>query len=104
MSVRDDDGAWRQFAYRGLPHAYYTRVAWALLELSAVTSEGRHRGAAEAQLRWALEHQNANGWLRNNSFDGTNPPFTHTIVYAAEGLLGAGALLEDPNLVASAIE
>jgi hypothetical protein len=102
IEVQDPDGAWRQYAYQGIPHAYYTRVAWALAELYAVTGDDRHREGALRQLRWALARQDENGWFRENSFDSTSEPFTHTIVYAAEGLLGAGLLLDDPGFVAAA--
>jgi hypothetical protein len=93
LSVQDGDGAWRRHAYRDIPHVYYTRVAWALAELYDVAGEERHRDGAVAQLQWALERQNENGWFRENSFDAASDPFTHTIVYAAEGLYGAGTRL-----------
>jgi uncharacterized protein YyaL (SSP411 family) len=95
VSVQDDDGAWRRNAYNGIPHVYYTRVAWALLEVDAVAGVDRYAGAARAQLEWALGHQRSNGWFASNSFDGRARPFTHNIVYAAEGLLGAFKLLGD---------
>ncbi len=102
VGVQDDDGAWRQFAYNGIPHVYYTRVAWALLQLHAVTGAEQYRKAAVRQLRWALAHQRPNGWFEGNSFDEESRPFTHTIVYAAEGLFGAGVLLEDDEFVDAA--
>jgi Beta-L-arabinofuranosidase, GH127 len=102
VSVQDADGAWRRFAYRDTPHVYYTRVAWALCELYAITDERRYREAAERQLSWALARQNENGWFHDNSFDLGADPFTHTIVYAAEGLFGAGRVLGRAEYVAAA--
>jgi hypothetical protein len=102
LSVQDGDGAWRRFAYRAIPHVYYTRVAWAMVELHAITGEDRFRDGALRQLHWALERQNGNGWFRENSFDTASDPFTHTIVYAAEGLLGAGRLLDESELMEAA--
>jgi hypothetical protein len=101
-SVQDGDGAWRQFAYQGIPHVYYTRVAWALVELHAISGHDRHRDSAVRQLRWALGKQTDNGWFSDNSFDTDSDPFTHTIVYAAEGLLGAGRLLGDSEMLSAA--
>jgi hypothetical protein len=102
LSVQDGDGAWRQFAYRGIPHAYYSRVAWALVELHMIAGEARYRDAAVRQLRWALGCQNHSGWFRNNSFDTDSDPFTHTILYAAEGLFGAGMLLDEDEFIGAA--
>lgn len=100
--VQDPDGAWRQFAYYGIPHVYYTRVSWALLELFSLTGRDPHGEAALAQLAWALGQQADNGWFRNNSFDGASNPFTHNIVYAAEGFLGAGVAANRPEYIRAA--
>jgi hypothetical protein len=102
VDVQDEDGAWRRFAYNGMPHAYYTRVAWALLEAASVAGSSSHAARARQQLDWALDNQVETGWFQTNSFDGVSAPFTHTIVYAAEGLLGAGLILDDARYLGGA--
>ncbi|HDY88000.1 MAG TPA: hypothetical protein ENH82_07805, partial [bacterium] len=56
------DGAWRQFACNDCPHTYYTRVAWALLELYQLTSEQSYKQSAIKNLDWAMNNQTETGW------------------------------------------
>ena len=95
LAVQDVSGSWSEFAYRDTAHSYYSRVAWALLQAHALTGRSAWRKGAMGQLEWARENQLDNGWFRLNSFDLRKDPFTHTIVYAAEGFHGAGLILED---------
>jgi Squalene-hopene cyclase C-terminal domain len=103
VSVQDADGPWSHSAYNGISHTYYTRVAWALLEAAAITGQPEHRERAIAQLEWALSNQQPNGWFSHNGFEAHGDPFTHNIVYAAEGLLGAGLVLEEERYTGSAL-
>jgi uncharacterized protein YyaL (SSP411 family) len=92
VQSQSQDGAW----YHGLSfhgpntpvRAYYVRVAWALMELAAIGAGDRYRAAAAAHVHWVLRQQAQNGWFRNNTFTVDRPPFTHTIAYVLEGLLG----------------
>jgi hypothetical protein len=85
--VQDDDGAWRRYAYHGVPHVYYTRVAWSLLLLGECTGDGRFKKAGERNVRWALTQRRPNGWFDQMAFTSNRPPLTHTIGYALSGLL-----------------
>jgi hypothetical protein len=104
VTVQDPDGAWSHFAYHGIAHTYYVRVAWALLEAYAISNRKGYRESAVKQLDWALGNQTDSGWFTHNSFDGNSEPFTHTIMYAAEGLFRAGLVLGDHRYLDSAIK
>lgn len=103
LSVQDANGAWSKSGYNGIAHTYYTRVAWALLEAAAITRDIRHSKRAVAQLEWALHNQQPNGYFAHNGFEAGRDPFTHNIVYAAEGLLAAGLIRDERRYVESAL-
>ena len=95
VQIQDEDGAWRRFAYNGVPHVYSARVAWPLLCLYKLTSEEAFLRAAEKNVQWALGNQETNGWFRNNAFHSRRAPLLHTIGYAIEGLLECAALSQN---------
>lgn len=86
ISVQDRDGAWRRHEYRGLAHAYASRVSWALLTLAQLLGEPRFAVAAQRNLAWILEARAADGWIEHMGFDAQSAPFTHTIAYTLEGM------------------
>lgn len=102
IEVQDADGAWRKHSYNNLPHSYYTRVAWAMLEVFKLTGKELYKDAAIRNLNWALSNQKENGWVANNSFIQGIRPFTHNIVYVAEGFLGGGLLLNESRYIEAA--
>ena len=102
VNMQDQDGAWRRFACNDCPHTYYTRVAWALLELYQLTSEKSYKQAAINNLNWALKNQTENGWYLHNGFNTTSNPYTHNVIYAARGTFESGVLLNNPVYVKSA--
>ncbi len=104
VDIQDEDGAWRKFTFKGIPHVYHTRVAWPLFELHKLTSEETYLNAATKNIEWALSNQEANGWFRNNAFDPKSEPFLHTIAYAIEGLLECAALMQNKTWLAVAIK
>lgn len=102
-AVQDDDGAWSRHTYRGVPHAYHTRVSWALLELAERADLSAPRRAAERQIVWTLsaaapgngaDGRRASGWLEHMAFHPAEAAFTHTIAYTYRGLLEAAAYLK----------
>jgi squalene-hopene cyclase-like protein len=107
VDVQSDDGAWRVGGGETatLAHAYDARTAWALLELFELTGDDRYRQAAVRQLDWVLAQQRENGWFANNAFFGPGHrwehPFTHTIAYVLEGLMGAHQIHQDDRYVAA---
>jgi rhamnogalacturonyl hydrolase YesR len=104
MEVQDDDGAWRRFTYKGIPHVYHTRVAWPLLELHELTADETCLKAVTRNIEWALGNQKAKGWFENNAFEARNDPFLHTIAYTIEGLLECAALTRNKTWFEAAIK
>lgn len=91
ISVQSADGAWRLAGpeVETQVHAYDSRTAWSLLEINALSGEGRYADAARMNLEWTLAQSQANGWFNNNAFfskKNRTLPLTHTIAYAIEGL------------------
>lgn len=104
VKVQDEDGAWRHFAYNLIPHAYYSRVAWSILELYQVTGDNQYVISARRNIDWVLLNQKSNGWFNNNGFniENNNSPYTHTIAYTIRGLLETGILLNEQRYINAA--
>ncbi|MBC8262797.1 MAG: hypothetical protein H8E47_01550 [Anaerolineales bacterium] len=102
VGVQSENGAWIRYQHLGTVKVIDTRVAWALLKLGQVTSRPSYVAAAQRNLDWALGQQQPNGWLRHAAFQVGQDPFTHTMAYAAEGLLESGLLLDEPRYIAAA--
>ena len=95
LSMQSPDGAWRGgLSFHGPTtpvRTYYARVGWALMELGAIADDMRYFDAGRRHGAWVVAQQQDNGWFRNNEFWAGHPPFTHTIAYVMEGLLGIAA-------------
>jgi len=105
VAAQDPDGAWRRFASPFASHTlntYNTRVAFALARASRVFDEPRYLEAAVRNVRWALTQGHANGWLENNDLEDNRRPLTHTIAYAARGMLEVGVIADDGGFVEAA--
>ena len=105
--AQDPDGAWRRFSNMdGNPrfHAYDVLVCWPLLMAHELTGDFRYRQTAIRNLDFTLTLQRPNGWLQSNDLrpERNHRPLTHTIGYAAAGLLESGLLLNDQWYVAAA--
>ena len=94
---QEADGSWRRTAYNGQPHAYYSRVAAAMLEFAKVHGDAAVAEAARKHLKWVLAQQMPGGFFRYASFLEGFPAYLHTIVYVLEGLLDAYAVENDPR-------
>lgn len=101
---QDDDGCWRRSVHNDTPHTYNTRAAWALLRTGLLSDDSVLVESARKNLAWALTQQNEKGWYATNAFVPDVPPFTHTIAYAIRGILESGLLLEDEQLIDSAVK
>jgi len=104
LAVQDAQGMWRRYTYNGIPHAYYTRVAWGLAELGRYTEIRAYQDAACRNVEWALAQQGDNGWFGSAGFTeaGHTAPFTHTIAYTIEGILETGLCLGRESYVDAA--
>jgi hypothetical protein len=102
---QDPDGAWRNFPTpfaRGGDKAYETHVSWGLFEAARVLGEPRFLEAGLRQVRWALGHQQANGWFAHCCLQHNDRPLTHTLGYVLRGLLEAWEHSQDKALLAAA--
>jgi len=100
---QESSGQWVKHSLNDFPKAYHSRVAWAMLEANQKLQEDAIAASAVRNLKWVLGHQLKNGWFMSNSFDEDELPYLHTIAYAARGLLEAGALLQDSEMVEAAL-
>jgi uncharacterized protein YyaL (SSP411 family) len=102
VHVADQQGLWTRNEHLNTPHVYNTRTAWALLRMNELEFNADRERVARANLDWALSEQQANGFFDNCAFKRGAAPFTHTIAYAARGLMEAGTLLSDARFKHSA--
>ena len=101
--IQDASGAWTRHQHLGVVKTIDSRVAWALLELYRHTQQENHRRAAVSSLDWVLGQQDRDGWFRHCAFRDGEDPFTHTLVYTAEGLFESGCLLGEARYVDAAV-
>ncbi len=109
VQVQESDGTWRRYAVNGIPHTYYSRVAWSLLILHHLTGDACYINSARQNIEWAIKQQNTKGWFNHASFSIKNHkhPFTHTIAYTLRGILESGLYLKEEiygNVVKKAID
>jgi hypothetical protein len=87
------DGTWDpDVEYRGLPHTYNARVAWALLRWARTTGDAGAEEAGRRHLDWVVTRQRPNGWFDDCVFRRGTEPSTHGIAYTLRGLLESHAL------------
>jgi len=106
VAAQDQDGAWRRFASPFAAHrlnTYNTRVAFALAEAGKTLAQPEYTAAAVRNINWALTQMHANGWLENNDLEDNTRPLTHTIAYAARGILEVGLITGNPQFVDAAM-
>lgn len=105
VTAQDPDGAWRRggsrYARQGV-NLYDARTAWGLLEASLITQDTRHRETAIRNLDFVCSQQHANGWFPDCCLDDNERPLLHTLAYTAEGLIGAGMLLQEQRYIMAA--
>jgi hypothetical protein len=104
IEVQDTDGAWRKYAVGGIPHTYYARVAWSMLQLHSITDDDLYKEHCEKNIDWVIKQQIQNGWFDNAAFTlkKNNKPYTHTIAYTIRGVLESGIYLQKEEYIESA--
>ena len=102
VDIADANQRWTRSDYKGVPHVYNTRTAWALLRMNAIEPDPARAAVARSNLDWALAEQNPRGYFEHCGFEPGLAPYTHTIAYTARGLLEAGAALGDARYVDAA--
>ena len=83
--IQEANGSWIRFSYNGRPHAYYSRVAAALIEAGQLSGVEEYVAAGERNLEWVAAQQQANGYFRYSEFKQGEDAILHTIVYVLEG-------------------
>jgi hypothetical protein len=105
VANQDEDGAWRrgasQFAAAG-GHVYNARAAWGLALAGVALDDEAAKRAARRSAEFALANQRDNGWFADNCLSDPVHPLTHTIAYAAQGVLEIGLMLGEPRFVEAA--
>jgi len=101
---QEADGSWVKNAHNGIPHTYYSRVAWGLLQVHSLVPEGRYVDSCRRNIDWCLAQQDPGGWFDQASFLARNHgrPYSHTLAYTARGILEAGIALGEDRYVAAA--
>ncbi|MFO7618151.1 MAG: hypothetical protein R6W91_00575 [Thermoplasmata archaeon] len=94
VKIQDSDGKWSKHEFLGHPHAYNTRVAWALAQAHELTGDMKYQEAAGNNMQWVLSLAEENGWLKHMAFSPNEKPFTHTIAYTLRGLLETSRYLQ----------
>lgn len=84
--IQDADGKWSRSTYAG-PKPYHSRVAWAQLELFALTSDPRHLESSHRHLQWTMAQALPEGTFRGNSLSEPDRPWTHLIGYVLFGVV-----------------
>lgn len=104
IKTQNTDGTWIRYSFNAIPHTYYSRVAWALLELYRITSEGEYLKSACKNIDWVLTNQRHNGWFDQAGFtlEDHKAPLTHTIVYTMRGVLECGLILNNEKYISAA--
>jgi hypothetical protein len=92
VEAQDPDGCWRKgsspFAGPG-EKTYDTHIAWGLYEAARVERGRGYEEAATANVRWALSHQQKNGWMARCCLSNAAQPLSHTVGYALRGIIEA---------------
>src|SRR4051794_20837781 len=99
-----DDGTWQPDAEsEGIPHAYNSRVSWAMLRWARAAGDERVESAARRQLDWVLSVQRPNGWFDQCVFKPGMAPSTHGIAYTLRGLLESHAITGDERYLEAVV-
>jgi hypothetical protein len=100
--IADGERLWTRHEHLDTAHVYNTRTAWALLRMNEVEFAAAREDVARANCDWALACQQPSGLFARCAFREGAAPFTHTIAYAARGLIESGLLLGDDGYVDAA--
>lgn len=101
---QDKRGCWLRYSLNSIPHAYHSRVAWALAKLYTTTDDKKKIESVHQFCNWLISNQLTNGWFKEAGFTKKNhlSPYTHTIAYTIRGLLEIGILLKKEQYIIAA--
>ncbi len=95
VKIQDDNRKWSKHTYMNIPHAYHSRVDWALLYLYEITNEQKYKKTAFKNIKWIMNQTKNNGWIKFMGFTQNEEPFTHTIAYTLRGLIECVKYVDD---------
>ena len=95
VQSQEQNGSWVKNSYNNRPHAYYSRVAAALLEAGQICENQEYIEASIRNLNWTLDQRNLNGYFNYSEFKPGEDAILHTIVYVLEGFSMAYDLTKD---------
>ncbi len=96
ISIVEEDGSWKQGAYKeGFTPSYYTRVIWAVLEVNKQLQNADNERIMRKSLQYYKAKVTPQYSVADWAFAKNEPAFTHTIAYTMRGFLECGALLGD---------
>ncbi len=102
LQVQDSDGKWSSFSFKGIPHAYHSKIAWSLYKLYKQSGNPRYKKASEKNLDWIFSEKTSDNWFNFMGFSENEDPYTHTIAYTLQGFLEIyklmGAVEKDARL------
>ena len=98
VEVQEHNGSWVKYAYNNIPHTYYSRVGWALIQAGKSVNNEKFYEAGIKNIEWVISQQKKNGFFKYASFD-SNPAYLHTIAYILEGLIEIYKLLKDNKII-----
>jgi hypothetical protein len=104
LEMQDPDGSWRRgnslFA-RADSTVYNVQAAWGLALIGTMSGDARYLSAAVRSAEFARDHQTDTGFFTNCCLTDPSQPLTHTLAYAARGVLEVGLLSSRDDLVLS---
>ena len=103
VRVADDQGHWTRYEHLNTPHVYNSRTAWAVLRMNQVEQDSERERVARANLDWAVNCQQDNGFFDHCAFVTGDAPFTHNIAYVTRGLLESAEILGDERYLEAAV-
>lgn len=98
---QNPDGSWA-VSHQNVGRSFDSLLSRNLIEFSLISDRKKYRETAIRNLDWCLSQQKDNGWFNGCSHMVDDLPWTHGIMYAAQGLLEAGLLLEESKYVKAA--
>jgi ubiquinone/menaquinone biosynthesis C-methylase UbiE len=102
--VQNTDGSWTRHSYNNEAHAYYTRVASALIKLYMINNNKKYYDFGIKNINWCINQQNTNGFFNYASFSKKEKPVLHTLIYIIEGLLEAYMHTNDSKILDSVLK
>lgn len=101
LGKQSPDGSW-SVSHQNVPRSYDSFIAWPLAILWRIYGKASYRESAIRNVDWCLNQQRGNGYFDNCSHTIGQPPLTHGIGYATQGLLETGVLLENSKYIEAA--